>query len=293
MSRFGDVARGRRSPCERGVNSGPFWVAAAVLGVLALQISRPLLRLLRRRRLLGESLTSVQRQAIVRHVPLVARLPSPLVARHEGLVRLFLAEKEFVGCAGLSVTDDMRWSIAAQACLLLLNRHDGCFDDMRTVLVYPEAFYVEHEEVDELGVAHHGRRLLSGESWSEGQVIVSWADAKRGGALSADGHNVVIHEFAHQLDGADGSVNGAPPLAGAMDAALWSQRMRAGYEALVAAVARGQQDLIDEYGATHPAEFFAVVSEVFYEQGDALARDYPDLYECMQAVYRIDPARWD
>lgn len=275
------------------MSSGPVWVAVAVIGVLALQVARPLLGLLRRRRLLGESLAPAQREVIVRHVPLVAKLPTPLAARHEGLVRLFLAEKEFVGCAGLSVTDDMRWSIAAQACLLLLNRHAGCFDDLRTVLVYPEAFYVEHEEVDELGVAHHGRRLLSGESWSEGQVVVSWADAKRGGALSADGHNVVIHEFAHQLDGADGSVNGAPPLAGAMDAQRWAQTMRAGYETLVAAVARGQQGLIDDYGATHPAEFFAVLSEVFYEQSNALARDYPELYECMQAVYRIDPARWD
>ncbi|MFK7885830.1 MAG: zinc-dependent peptidase [Gammaproteobacteria bacterium] len=268
------------------------WVGLVVLVVLALQIVRPLYRRAQRQRRLGEALSPQQREVIRRHVPLIEKLPEDFRARHEGLVRVFLAEKEFIGCAGLNLRDEMRWSIAAQACLLLINRADGCFDDMRTVLVYPEAFYVEHEEVDASGVAQQRRRLLSGESWSEGQVIVSWADALRGGALAADGYNVVIHEFAHQLDGANGDVNGAPMLGDEMPAEAWSRTMKAGFETLLAAMARGETTLIDAYGGTHPAEFFAVTSEVFFEKPQALVREHPELYACLQAVYRIDPARW-
>lgn len=272
--------------------SGAAWVAVAVGLILTIQIARPLYRRARRQRQMREGLALGQREVIQRHVPLTAKLPQKFRARHEGLVRVFLAEKTFMGCAGLTLTDEMRWSIAAQACLLLINRDDGVFDQMRTVLVYPEAFYVEHEEVDDAGIAHRGRRLLSGESWSQGQVVVSWADAKRGGALSADGYNVVIHEFAHQLDGADGEVNGAPLLGDQMPAREWSQKMSGAYDALRAAIARGKPTLIDHYGATNPAEFFAVTSEHFFEQSQALAREHPDVYACLQAVYQIDPAQW-
>ena len=272
--------------------SGAVWVALAVALVLTVQIARPLYRHARRRRQMREPLSMRQREVVRHYVPLTEKLPREYRARHEGLVRVFLAEKTFVGCAGLELTDDMRWSIAAQACLLLINRDDGVFDQMRTVLVYPEAFYVEHEEVDAAGIAHRGRRLLSGESWSQGQVVVSWADAKRGGALAADGYNVVIHEFAHQLDGADGDVNGAPLLGNEMPAREWSQKMSAGFEALREAIASRTPTLIDHYGATNPAEFLAVTSEHFFEQPEALMREHRDIYGCLKAVYQIDPATW-
>lgn len=272
--------------------SGPLVLALLIGGLLALQIYIPWRRARLRAHWRAQPLSATDRARIASAVPLAAKMPDDLRPLYEGLVTQFLHEKRFVGCNGLAVDDRMRLIIAAQACLLLLKRPAGCFDGLRTILVYPDAFFVEHDEYGADGVVHAGRDLRAGESWSDGQVIVSWADVELGAADPDDAYNVVIHEFAHQLDGETGAVNGAPSLVRGDAAAQWPARMRREYDQLVAAVDRGVQTFIDPYAATDPAEFFAVLSEVYFEMPAALGQRHPVLYDCLDAVYGVDPARW-
>lgn len=272
--------------------SGGVVLTLVVMTAIGLQVALPLIRRRHQRRWRSMALTAAQRDVVQKNVAACAHIPRDRRSVFEGLVNQFLHEKSFVGCGGLVVTDDMALTIAAQACVLLLGRPAECFDSTRTILVYPNAFFVQHDDVDESGLTHQGRDLRAGESWSSGQVIVSWHDVLVGAADPDDAYNVVIHEFAHQLDGETGAVNGAPALVDASAAISWPVRMRREYDALVAAVTRGANTFIDPYGATDPAEFFAVLSEVFFEQASDLARRHPDLYDCMRAVYGVDPARW-
>ena len=127
-------------------------------------------------------------------------MPDELRVRFEGLVRTFLAEKEFVGCNGLAITDEIRVTIAAHACLLLLGRPGRIYDELRSILVYPSTFWVNDEVEDEAGIVTPRRRELSGESWDSHRIILSWEDIAESGAMPADGYNVVLHEFAHYLE---------------------------------------------------------------------------------------------
>jgi hypothetical protein len=267
-------------------------LALVLAAVLAIQVARPLLRRRRRAHLQRVPLPRAWRQIVHRHVAFYSDMPPDLRQRLDGLIQVFLDEKRFVGCAGLAINDTIRIVIAAHACALLVNRPGGCFDAVQTVLVYPDAFYVDHEQVDESGVVHRDRHLLSGESWEEGQVVVSWDDALDDVAHPGDGQNVVIHEFAHQLDGESGSVNGAPVIEDARLLARWGRTMREEFDALNRALERDEHTLIDPYGATEPAEFFAVVSEHFFEMPGALRDEHPQLYRRMREFYRIDPAQW-
>jgi Mlc titration factor MtfA (ptsG expression regulator) len=206
-------------------------------------------------------------------------------------VQVLLAELPFVGCAGQPITDEVRVLIAAQAALLLLGRPAGRFRGLRQVLVYPGAFVVERPLSDG-AIVQDARRVLVGESWQQGQLILSWQDVLAGAADPADGKNVVIHEFAHQLDQESGAANGAPYL-GRRDAyARWSATLGSAYAGLREQLARGEPTLIDPYGATEPGEFFAVVSELFFERALALSACHPALYAELSAYYRIDPRTW-
>ncbi|MEM6639595.1 MAG: M90 family metallopeptidase [Pseudomonadota bacterium] len=267
-------------------------VGLLIAGLVVLQVGWPLWRRRRRTRWHAEGLDETQREVIERTIPLVAAMPQTYRKRFEGLVRQFIHEKDFVGCNGLVVEPEHRLIIAAQACLLLLNRPGGCYDDLQTILVYPDAFIVEHDELDADGLVHAGRDLRTGESWDDGRVIVSWSDVIMGADNPDDAYNVVIHEFAHQLDGQSGLVNGAPSIVREELAAHWPERMRREFDALRGAVERGVHTFIDPYGASSPAEFFAVLSEVFFEMPAQLQRRHPVLYECLDAVYDLDPARW-
>ena len=173
---------------------------------------RPTLQALRRARIRRTPFPAEWRQILRRHVPAVAGLPANLQLKLKGDVMVFLAEKPFIGCAGLVVDDTMRVVIAAQACLLQLGRKNHFYPELRQVLVYPHAFIVRRTEAAGLGLQRDVQRALSGESWSQGQVILSWEDVLQGAADARDGHNVVVHEFAHQLDQEKGVANGAPAL---------------------------------------------------------------------------------
>jgi MtfA peptidase len=203
----------------------------------------------------------------------------------KALVLLFLAEKEFAGADGLEITDAMRVSIAAQACLPVLELGLDWYRGWRGIVVYPGDFRVRRSEVDEDGVLHEWDDELAGEAMPGGPVVLSW-DAAAGGA----GINVVIHEFAHKLDMLNGAANGMPPLHPGMDRGAWHAAFEAAYQGFCDALERGQDTWLDPYAAEHPSEFFAVVSEAFFQQGAETRRRYPDVYEQLKLFYRQDPA---
>jgi len=209
-------------------------------------------------------------------------------ARLKQLVTLFLNEKDITGAGGLVLRDEMGMCIAAQACMLILNLDFDYYRGWVEVIVYPDEFVAEHEYVDEDGVAHRVEEPMTGESWLEGPVILSWADAElRGGDT---GYNVVIHEFAHKLDMLNGDANGFPPLHGGMDRVVWTHTFKAAYEHFCGRVERGEATELDPYAAEHPAEFFAVMSEAFFETPRTVLAEYGDVYRQLMAFYRQDPA---
>jgi Mlc titration factor MtfA (ptsG expression regulator) len=174
----------------------------------------------------------------------------------------------------------------------MLERRSDYFPRLGQVLVYPGAFVVERVRAEPSGVLQEQRQALSGESWTHGQVVLSWADVLEGAAVEDDGRNVVIHEFAHQLDQAKGYANGAPWLGRRDRYPDWSRVMQEEFARLQYRVAVGEPSLINPYGATNPAEFFAVVSEIFFEQPRELAAWHPALYAELRTLYRVDPAVW-
>jgi Mlc titration factor MtfA (ptsG expression regulator) len=260
-------------------------VAGAVLLALLLP---PLIRKRRRRQAMHEQLPAAMHAAIARHVPLVAVLPPAERRRLEGLVVAFLREKQFVGCNGLEVTDEMRATVAAQACLLLLGRRpDALYDELLSILVYPSTFLVEDEVHDEDGLVTRRRRELSGEAWDAHRIILSWDDVTEAAERPAEGYNVVLHEFAHHLD-----AEGLGLANTSRNPANWHAEMIEEFEQHRAAVDRDEDTWLDPYGAEDETEFFAVVTEEFLECPVELREVHPRLYALMQDFYGIDPAAW-
>lgn len=246
----------------------------------------------RLRRVLERPLTSTQLGWIARNVDQYRGMPRALQQELQRLTKQFLHEKTFVGCAGLEVTEEMRVTIAAQACLLLLNRPTRVYPGLHAVLVYPGAFLVPRREADEAGVVTETRQDLLGESWGDGRVILSWEHVRRAGLPSEGTHNVVLHEFAHQLDSESGSNNGAPFLGSAARYRSWAKTLGRDFALLRRGAYWGQRDVLDPYGATNPAEFFAVATETFFEQPHALAAGHPELYAEFEGYFRVDPRAW-
>ncbi|WP_418316343.1 zinc-dependent peptidase [Piscinibacter sakaiensis] len=268
-------------------------ICAAALALAWWIWSQPWRQRRRRARLAGQPFPAAWRAILRRRVPLYRRLPADLQRQLRALIQAFIAEKAFIGCAGQAIDDEVRVTIAAQACLLQLNRRSAdLFANCRQVLVYPAAFIVERAEGLGAGLVSEQRRVLLGESWSRGQIILSWPDCLAGAADPDDGHNVVIHEFAHQLDQLTGSANGAPPLPSRARHARWSAVMNREFAELRKRAALGQPALLDAYAATEPAEFFAVASEVFFERPGPLAAEHPMLYDELAAYFRVDPLNW-
>jgi Mlc titration factor MtfA (ptsG expression regulator) len=269
----------------------PLVVAAPLLVALWLA-GQPALQARKRARILARPFPEAWREIIGRRVPCFRRLPPELQRRLERIIQVFVAEKDFIGCAGVEVDDEMRVTIAAQAGLLLLDKPRGYFPKLRQILVYPGAFVVERIRPEPSGVLQEQRQALSGESWSQGQVVLSWEDVLEGAAIDDDGRNVVIHEFAHQLDQEKGYANGAPLLGGRDRYARWSVVFAEAYRQLREQAWFGQPTLLNPYGATDPAEFFAVASEVFFEQPARMAFELPSLYRELREYYRVDPLAW-
>lgn len=266
------------------------WVVALL--VVAWLAGEPTLIAWRRRRLRAQPFPAEWRVILKRRMPYLRKMPADLQLQLKRHVQVFMAEKEFVGCGGLDVTDDIRVTIAAQACLLLLNRRSDYFPGLRHILVYPDSFLVQRVRNDSAGVLHEQRQVLSGESWDQGKVILSWQDVLQGAAATDDGRNVVIHEFAHQLDQEDGQANGLPILGRLDFRQRWTQVFSREFELLQHQATQGQATLLDHYGATDPAEFFAVATEVFFEQPARLASEHTALYELLSRYYRVNPLSW-
>ena len=219
-------------------------------------------------------------------LPFLRGLSQDELARLRDLAVLFLAEKEMHGAHGLQLSDEARLSIALQACLPILNLGIEWYEGWVGVIVYPGEFRVRKEEVDEHGVVHTFDEGLSGEAWPGGPVVLSWEDAD----MTQTGYNVVIHEFAHKLHMLRGDDGGFPFPHPGMDASAWRGTLESAYARFGAQVDAGEPTIIDEYAAAHPAEFFAVTSEVFFTDSALLARDYPELYAQLAQYYRQDPA---
>jgi len=205
------------------------------------------------------------------------------------LASLFLREKTITGAGGLVVDSAMRVYIAAQACLLILNLDLDDFRGWSEVIVYPDTFVVGREEYDNIGVVHETRRALAGESWRRGPVILSWSDARPGANPHGPASNVILHELAHKLDMLNGAANGMPPLHYGMVREEWTAALSQAYESLYQQVERHHHTAIDPYAAENPAEFFAVLTEVFFQQPRRLQHLYPDVYQQLRLYYRQDP----
>ena len=266
-----------------------FWglatVGAAVVGFYLWR------RRQRRVRLLHSPLGDAQRAIIAREVPLTRKLPPELRKKLEGKINLFLEQVEFLGCNGLEVTEHMRLSIAAQACLLVVNT-DTWYQNLRTILIYPGAFKSRRAERHGYVVTER-ETVRIGESWPRGPVILSWAAAEEGARDATDGHNVVFHEFAHQIDDLSGEADGLPPLARAQSLAGWRDAFVGAFRRHVAAVEEGRTTLFDPYGAEGPEEFFAVSVELFFERPQTFLAHEPALYGQLSTLFHLDPARWE
>ncbi len=227
---------------------------------------------------------------VLRNVPYYSRLPAADRSELEGHIQVFLSEKRFEGCAGLAVTEEIRVTIAAHACTLLLHRNADYYPRLTTVLVYPHAFVVQRYQPGPGGQPVEAEQILAGESWHQGIVILAWDEVQHAAIDIHDGHNVALHEFAHQLDEEDGLANGVPRLPQRAMYTAWARVLGRDYTQLISSTEAGCGTLMDAYGATTPAEFFAVATECFFETPAALRAQHPDLYRELQGYYRQDPA---
>lgn len=230
---------------------------------------------------------------VQRNVPVFRRLTKEDQLELLGHTQVILDEKHFEGCGGLDLTDEIRVTIAAQACLLLLHRNTDYFPHLTSILVYPTGYSVEEERHVGGGVWEEGPEDRVGHTSSQLRALVLAWDAVRDGAANpADGWNVVLHEFAHQLDFENKNADGTPALGGHGDYVAWSQVMSRELDALRRADAIGATTLLDTYGATNPTEFFAVATEVFFERPRALRAHHPDLYAQLQRFFKQDPVEF-
>ena len=210
----------------------------------------------------------------------------------QGYIQVFLKEKQFIGCLGLQITEEIKVTIAAIACLLLFGNRQTYFPNLRSILIYPNAYIVNETVMSDRYVVEERRVARLGESWTQDQLILSWDQIRQDLLNWQDGHNVVLHEFAHQLDQEDGIAEGVPILPRALDYAVWAKIMSAEYLQLCDRVENNKKTVIDSYGATNPAEFFAVATETFFEKPIQLNKKHQALYELLQRYYRLDPLQW-
>jgi len=244
----------------------------------------------RRKRLRSQPFPPAWLDIIHKNVPIYNRLPQADQLELQGHIQVFLAEKYFEGCAGLDLSEEIRVTIAAQACLLLLHRETNYYPRLITILVYPHAYVARSVEPIGGGVVEEGETARLGEAWKDGVVVLSWDDVRRGTSDLHDGRNVVLHEFAHQLDLENGLADGAPNLEHRSRYVTWARVMSEEYEHLRRDTEQGRKGVLDEYGATNPAEFFAVATECFFEKPNQLRRKQTQLYEELKTYYRQDPA---
>lgn len=248
----------------------------------------------RRKRLMKRPFPEQWDAFLYRNVPYVNLLPESLQAKLKGLIRIFVHEKTFEGCAGLEINDEMRVTIAAQASILMLGIDDlsSFYDDLRSVLVYPRPYVVEIKNRHNSFFVQEGFQQRRGEAWSRGHVVLAWNEVQKGASDIHDGQNLVFHEFAHQLDYEYGATDQIESSNEESHYLSWARVVGAEYQKFLRAIKRDQQTLIDAYGATNPAEFFAVITECFFEKPRELKNRHPELYRQLRDFYQQDPATY-
>ncbi len=230
---------------------------------------------------------------IKNNVAFFSRLPAKDQAELLAHIQVFLADKNFEGCAGQDITDEVRVTIAAQACLLLLHRKTDYFPRLLTILVYPSSYLADEQRPVTADIWEEGKHARSGETGrTMGSMVLAWETVQSGAADPADGKNVVLHEFAHQLDYENFAADGTPALATRQQQLAWREVMRTEFASLRAAEATGIPTLIDTYGATNAAEFFAVSVEAFFERPTMLRSQHPRLYSELKNYFRQDPVEF-
>lgn len=246
-----------------------------------------------REKIVSEPFSEDWRKTIENYVMATRALSSDEWASLEPMIQVFIAEKNFEGCAGLDVDETMRLVIAAQACLLIMNLEHDLYGDVDTILVYPTTYKVPEREqsvFDPGGDVHGQIRHHLGEAHHRGPIVLAWDAVLNGAYNPNDARNLVFHEFAHALDLRSGNADGTPPLDSKFERKAWHVALEPVYLHLQKLVDEGARTFLDPYGATNEAEFFAVATEYFFERPNALQGKYPDLYEMLQAFYLQDPA---
>ncbi len=225
-----------------------------------------------------------------RNANLYRALPDELRKEVWGHVRIFLAEKNFEGAGGVQMNEEIMVTIAVQACILMLRRKATYFSRMDSIVVYPHSFFTEQPSHIGYDIMEADERI--GESWNTGTVVLAWDHAAKRFLDRASGQNVVIHEFAHQLDQEDGVSDGVPVLPRFSDYKEWGVVLGKNFDELNRKLDHNLHDILDPYAATNHAEFFAVASETFYEKPVELKRQHPDLYAQLKKYYKVDPSEW-
>lgn len=264
---------------------------AIPLLVVLIWFGRKQLQAAKRARLLKVPLPAQFISILERNVGIYRQLPDELKTELHGLINVFLAEKQFMGCDGVEISDEMKVTVAGLASILLLNRPTTYYPGFSTVIIYPTAYMATEVSYD--GAVQVERKVIrAGESWHRGPVILSWEDVLRGAANVSDGYNVVLHEFAHKLDEENSGTNGLPVLREQGQYGEWAKVLGKEFESLEKRAARGQNKILHEYGLTSPPEFFAVSTESFFEKSVAMKKKLPNLYDQLQRFYHLDPASW-
>ena len=267
-----------------------FIFAAAALALI-IWWTRKFLRERRRELLYATPLHSKWVELLNSNVPLSNKIPKHLLSRYHGHINFFLHDKDFVGRGGLEIDDQIRLTVAGNACLMVLNHDRFIFPGFKTIIVYPDTYQTTTTNHNG-GVVSHSMQHRAGESWHRGPVVLSWSDIQRGANNPEDAHNVVIHEFAHKLDEENQIMDGLPILKNQSHYKEWADVLSEEYESFLERVDRSRNDIIDSYGAVSAIEFFAVISESFFEKSKQMKRKLPALYEQLSRYYGLDTADW-
>ncbi|MBD3617534.1 MAG: zinc-dependent peptidase [Gracilimonas sp.] len=252
----------------------------------------PLFQFLRRQWVIRRPFPEEWMRVLSGRVPVYRRLPEDLQAKLKQRIAVFMDEKLFEGCGGLTLTEDMRLIIAAHACMLILEEPSDYYPSLQSVLVYPSDYMGAVYDVDSGGVVTEGFEPRSGESWHPGNIVLSWEDIQNGLRNPSDSRNLIYHEFAHQLDYRYGLSAGITPDGETELEDEWAQALAEGYRSHLRHIQRGQQTLLDPYGAENPAEFFAVLTECFLEQPVKLRREHSKLYRLLCEFFKFEPGGW-
>ncbi len=237
-------------------------------------------------------LNSQQKDILLRCMPIYKKMTDADRAKLERHIMWFLSEKRFVGCDGLKLTGAMKLIVAADACLLVLNKPWPLYKNVKEILLYPSAYYAPQLTRDSAGLVSYHNAIRLGESWPGGTLVLSWHDVLEGNRLPSDGHNLVFHEFAHQLDQETGKTTGTPLLKTAAEYKEWGSVFSRAFNQLKSHVAYSMEHVIHSYGATNEAEFFAVITETFLEKPAELRRYDPEIYRLLVDYYQFDPIVW-